>query len=72
MLWQQLLEVYEAWEQAEGGNKKFLAHYSILLKVSELMPVLEMLMDYTKNNKAHAEGMCKEYESIFDKEFVEK
>ena len=66
-----LVEVYEAWERAENDDGKRLARYGVLLKVSELMPVLEMLMDYTKSNKAHAEETCKAYDVLF-KEAINK
>ena len=62
MLWNTLAEVKEARDCAKSKKEMFQAHYNVLNAVSTLLPVLEMLMDYTRDNKIHVRQVCDCYE----------
>ena len=67
LIWSVLDEVHDTWQHAKTNEEKHLKRIEFTSHASKLMPVLEMLDDYVKNNHSHAEqtyylyeGSCRE------------
>ena len=52
----------EEYEKAETGQATMLARFEVVYEAGRLMPVIEMLFDYTRTNKALAMKIYDYYE----------
>ena len=57
-------EAHERWKYAKTSEDVLRARYDTVRQVSRLLPVLEMLTDYTKGNYGQAEDTLKKFEEM--------